>query len=223
MKIDCSKTKCLPFINSRTKDFEPRLSIEEGTHLDILYRLKLVGLVIMSGITWHDYVDYTAKMVNRVIWQLMRFKNIGASREKLIILYTLKIQSIIMFGYYRSYRSALSLTSLPRLDTLRQEACLKWPLETQKNPIQLELYTLAQKNIATRSKDRFSEYKCKHTGFYKSDVSYMARALNSYLLSVPIITCATCLQGGYNSSSLVELSEIHLITVFHNKNHQYNQ
>ena len=100
MKVDCSKTKCLPFIISRTKDFNPRLSIEEGTHLDILYRLKLVGLVIMSGITWHDYVDYTVKMVNRVIWQLMRFKNIGASREKLIILYTLKSQDTINYNVW---------------------------------------------------------------------------------------------------------------------------
>ena len=127
----------------------------------------------------------------------MRFKNIGASREELIILYTLKIQSIIMFGsicfhsalslepsdklelqqkrslvvilgsHYRSYRSALSLTFLPRLDTLRQEACLKWALKAQKNPIQLELFTLAQKNIANRSKGRFSEYKCKTHRFYK--------------------------------------------------------
>ena len=87
----------MPFINSRTKDFEPKLSIEVGTHLEIIYRLKLVGLVTTSGLTWHDHVDYTVKRVNGVIWQLLRFKNIGAPREKLITFYTLIIRAILMF------------------------------------------------------------------------------------------------------------------------------
>ena len=203
----------MPFINSLTKDFEPKLSIEEGTQLEIIYKLKLVGLVITSSLTWHDHIAYTVKRVNGVIWQLLRFKNIGAPREKLITFYTLKIRSILMFGsvcfhsslslelshklelqqkrslavilgsQYKSYSSALSLTSLPRLDALREEACLKWALKAQKNPLHTDLFPLAQKNSVTRSKDKFAEYKFKSHRFYKSAVPYMTRALNNYYQS----------------------------------------
>ena len=100
MKINSSKTKCLPFINSRTKDFEPKLSIEEGTHLEIIYMLKLVGLVITSSLTWHDHVDYTVKRVNGVIWQLVRFKNIGASRENYLLHTQDTINSNVWIGVF---------------------------------------------------------------------------------------------------------------------------
>ena len=82
----------MPFINRLTKNFEPKLSNEERTHLEIIYRLKLVGLVITNSLTWHDHIDCTVKRVNGVIWQLIWLPNIGASREKLRTFYTLKIR-----------------------------------------------------------------------------------------------------------------------------------
>ena len=57
MKINSLKTKCLPFINSRTKDFVPELTLEEGSHLEVIYQLKLVGLVINSEVSWQPHID----------------------------------------------------------------------------------------------------------------------------------------------------------------------
>ena len=84
MKLNSKKTKCMPFINSLTKDFEPRLSLEDGKYLEVIYQMKLVGLVISSDMTWNAHVSYTVSRVNSVIWQLVRFKNLGAPRDKLI-------------------------------------------------------------------------------------------------------------------------------------------
>ena len=78
MKLNKSKTKCLPFINSKTRDFMPQLSLEEGTSLEVIYELKLVGLVVTSDLTWTAHVDYTFNRVNRVLWQLTRFRRLGA-------------------------------------------------------------------------------------------------------------------------------------------------
>ena len=76
MVLNKKKTKCIPFINSRTKDFVPKLSVHEGQYLEVIYSLKLVGIVINSELNWNDHIDYTVKRINSVIWQLSRFKQL---------------------------------------------------------------------------------------------------------------------------------------------------
>ena len=93
MKLNTKKTKCLPFINSQTKDFMPQLELQNGTFLEIIYKLKLVGLVVTSDLTWHAHVQYTVSRVNKVVWQLIRFKSQGAPQNKQVFFYILKIRS----------------------------------------------------------------------------------------------------------------------------------
>ena len=210
MKLNGKKTKCMPFIFSLTKDFEPRLSLEDGKYLEVIYQMKLVGLVISSDMTWNGHVSYTVSRVNSIIWQLVRFKNLGAPQEKLITFYTLKVRSILMFGsvcyhssltqelshtlelqqkkslavilgnQYKSYSNALSVTNLPRLAKLRETACLKWAVRAHKSPLHKDLFPLTTKTMETRSNNMFMEYRCKTNRFYNSAVPYMTRALNKY-------------------------------------------
>ena len=155
----------MPFINSQTKYFMSQLSIKPGTHLEGIYQLKLAGVVLTNDMTWTAHINYTVNRVNRVLWQLVRFKQLGAPQEKLKTFYVLKIHSILMsasvcfhfsltnelsrklelqqkrnlavilVSQYRSYSHALSLTCLPRLDTLRSQTCTKWALKAQKDPL----------------------------------------------------------------------------------------
>ena len=188
----------------------PQLSLEEGKYLEVIYQLKLVGLVINTELTWNDHITYTVTRVNRVLWQLSRFRQLGATTEHLITFYILKIRSILMFGAvvfhssltadlsqklelqqkrslavilgtnYRSYSHALTVTSLPRLDTLRMEACLKWALRAQSNPQHSHLFPLNQSEANTRWRKKYLEYKCNTTKFLKSAVPYMASVLNMH-------------------------------------------
>ena len=82
MVLNSKKTKCMPFNNSKTRDFIPKLSIEEGSNLEVIYNLKLVGLVLTSDLSWKEHVIYTIGRVNKTIWQLVRFKQLGGDREK---------------------------------------------------------------------------------------------------------------------------------------------
>ena len=164
--------------------------------------------MITSDLTWQAHVDYTVKRVNVKLWQLVRFKQLGASREKLTQFYILKIRSILMFASvcfhhyltleqsqklemqqkrslavilgseYKSYSHSLTLTSLPRLDLLRSEACLKWARAAQLNPLLTDLFPLNTCQIQTRNKKTFDEYRCRTTKFYKSAVPAMTRQLN---------------------------------------------
>ena len=96
--LNSKKTKCMPFNNSKTWDFVPKLSIEKGSNLEFIYKLQLVGLVLTSDLSWKEHINYTRGRVNITIWQLMRFKRKGADMEKFVIFYTLKIRSVHMFG-----------------------------------------------------------------------------------------------------------------------------
>ena len=199
----------MPFIASHTKDFMPQLSIEPGTHLEVIYQLKLVGVVLTSDMTWTAHVNYTVNRVNRVLWQLVRFKQLGAPQEKLKTFYVLKIRSILMFAsvcfhssltnelsqklelqqkrslavilgsQYRSYSHALSVTCLPRLDILRSEAFTKWALKAQKDPLHRDLFQLNPSTVNTRFRNMFSEPICHTEKFYKSTVPSMIRSLNN--------------------------------------------
>ena len=211
MKLNSKKTKCIPFINSKTKDFLPQLSLEQDSHIEVIYQLKLVGVVITSQLTWQSHIAYTVTRVNTKIWQLIRFRQLGASREKLKQFYVLKIRSILMFASvcfhhsltneqsqmleiqqkkclavilgseYHSYSSALNISSLPRLDKLRKEATLKWAMTTQRNPLHSSLFPLNDCKIDTRSKKIFREYKCRTTKYYNSAIPAMTRQLNKFM------------------------------------------
>ena len=208
MVLNSSKTKCLPFNMSRTKDFMPELSVEKDTNLEVIYSLKLVGLVITSDLSWQAHVSYTVTRVNKVLWQLTRFKQLGASEDKLVVFYILKIRSILMFGAacfhsaltseqserlerqqkrslaiilgskYRNYEHARILVNLPSLKTLRDSACLKWALKAAANPQHSHLFPLSQSQTITRHRQKYQEYKCKGSRFYHSAVPAMARSLN---------------------------------------------
>ena len=196
MKLNSSKTKCMPFVNSLTKDFEPQLTIEKDRCLEVIYKLKLVGLVITSDLSWNSHVEYTIGRVNKILWQITRFKRLGAPRVKLITLYIIKVRSVLMFGaasfhsslsqelsrklelqqkkalaiilgsQYKNYNNALALTQLPRLDTFRKETCLQWAIKAQLNPKHTDLFPLRQTEVNTRNSYIFREYFCRTTKYY---------------------------------------------------------
>ena len=211
MVINSKKTKVLPFIKSKTKDFLPQLSIENDTYLEVIYKLKLVKVVVTSDLTWQSHINYTVKRVNSKIWQLIRFRQLGATREKLKQFYVLKIRSILMFASvcfhhsltneqsqqletqqkrclavilgseYHSYTHALDISSLPCLDKLREEATLKWALAAQRNLLHTNLFPQNLCQTETRAKKKFKEYHCRNTKYYKSAVPAMTRQLNKFM------------------------------------------
>ena len=87
MRINLKKTKIMPFNFTKTKDFIPELSFPGGDPLDVIYQTKLVGVIIDSSLSWGPHVDYTVKNASKKLWQLIRFKNIGASHSQLLTLY----------------------------------------------------------------------------------------------------------------------------------------
>jgi hypothetical protein len=89
-----------------------------------------------------------------------------------------KCLAIILGIRYRSYENACSLLDLPRLDLLREKACLKWAIKSQSNHKHAHLFPLKSTDIDTRQKYKYIEYFCHSAKYYKSAVPYMTRMLN---------------------------------------------
>ena len=74
MKLNSQKTKVMPYNNSKTKDFMPQLKLEKDSFIEVIYEIKLVGLVLTSDLQWTSHINYTVLRANKGIWQLVRFK-----------------------------------------------------------------------------------------------------------------------------------------------------
>ena len=210
MILNKKKTKSLLSTTTQTRDFMPQLSLEKGTFLEVVFQLKLVGLVITTDMSWEAHINYTIKRVNRVLWQLTRFKQHGASKDKLITFYILKIRSILMFGCvcfhsalsldqrsrlelqqkrsliiilgseYRTYISARAHANLPSLEELREEICLRWAIKAQADSKHKHLFPTNRSQTDTGNRKEFKEYKCQGSKYYHSAVPAMARTLNKH-------------------------------------------
>ena len=88
--------------------------------------------------------------------------------------------AVILGTQYRRYNHALYVTSLSRLDDLRTEACLKWAIQAQRNPLHSDLFPLNKSEVNTRWRKKYLEYRCTTTKFLKSAVPYMTRVLNMH-------------------------------------------
>ena len=86
--------------------------------------------------------------------------------------------AVFLGSQYKNYCSAFSLTSLPRLDTLRERATLKLAIKAQSNPLHSDMFPLNKTTIETRGQNKYLEYMCWITRYYNSAVPYMTWLLN---------------------------------------------
>ena len=57
MKINVEKTKLMIFNPSKTIDIHPVIEMD-GTQLEIVENMKLLGVVITSDMKWHENTNY---------------------------------------------------------------------------------------------------------------------------------------------------------------------
>ena len=181
MKINYKKTQAMPFNFSKSKDFIPHLSIDGDENMNVIYQTKLLGLVINSNLSWTDHIEYISKKAAKNFWMLIRFKRLGATFDKLLTIYLLKIRSLleyaspvfhssltidqsnqlestqkkalaIVYGKdYTSYQSALKLAKIERLDLRRESINIKFATKCTENPRHARMFPLNQ-NIRTESR-----------------------------------------------------------------------
>ena len=94
LKINEKKTKVMAFNFTKKFDFQPKMKLNEK-ELDVIYKTKLLGIMITSDCKWNENTDYIKKKARTRIWIIRRLKSLGASTQTLLDIYRLVIRSVI--------------------------------------------------------------------------------------------------------------------------------
>ena len=208
MKLNLQKTKLMLFNPCSSKDFMPEIKIN-NTRIDLVEKIKLLGVVVTSDLSWAANTQYIVDRCNSKIWMLRRLKKLGALRDDLLEVYFKQIRSIAEFAapvwnssltgddigsierlqktvlhivlgdQYKSYNSALKITGLSRLSERRKKLCIKFAKKGQKNPKFSNWFKLNPKINRRVKQPRFCPVVSKKQRFQNSPISYLTSLLNS--------------------------------------------
>ena len=207
MMINKQKTKVIKFSKSRNWDFPPELSFADGTHIECVSAVKLVGVVVSQDLKWDQNTAYICKKARSKLWILRRMKNMELDVFQLFDVYIKEVRSIlemavpvwhssltkkqtadieriqkvafrlILESQYRSYQSACDKFKTETLHNRRIKLCLKYARKNLKSDH--SFFDAVDSKVDTRQKSKIgNEYKCNSNRFSKSSIQYMAKLLN---------------------------------------------
>ena len=170
MLVNKKKTMVMPFNFTHNYDFIPWLNFPGEEPLNVIYETKLLGLTIRSDLTFSSHVDQITKKVTKNMWLLLRFRDMGASRDQLLMLWQQKGRSILEFASpvffsrltkeqskeiedcqqkafaiilqneFHSYSRALERLGQERLSVRRTAAALKFGEKCLQNPKHSDMF-----------------------------------------------------------------------------------
>ena len=181
MKINLDKTKIMLFNQSNKYDFKPELGIE-GVQLEVVNKMKLLGVVITDDLKWDENTDFITKKAFSRLWLLRRLKKLGASKEALLDIYAKNVRSVVEYAsvvwhsaltkkntaqiervqkavfaiilgeQYNSYQAACSMLQMKMLSERRVELARKFALKASQHHIHREWFVPNVRQTNTRQK-----------------------------------------------------------------------
>ena len=97
MVINNKKCKVMVFNPHRKYAGTPKLTLsgEGGECLEIVEKMKLLGVQLRSDMRWCDNTDYICKKGFTRRWILTRLKGLGASQTELVDIYQKQVRSVL--------------------------------------------------------------------------------------------------------------------------------
>ena len=94
MVINESKTKIMLFNEARSVDILPKVMVNDQNSIEVVEKMKLIGLMVNSDLTWHKNTQH----INSKGFQRMQLigilKKYGANNKLLLEAYIQKTRSI---------------------------------------------------------------------------------------------------------------------------------
>ena len=170
MLVNMKKSMVMPFNFTTNYDFIPWLNFPGEEPLNVIYETKLLGVTIRSDLTWSSHIDVITKKATQNLWMLIRFRDMGASRDQLVNLWHQKGRSILEFASpvffsrltqdqvndiescqrkafavilqkeYYSYTKALNTLNQERLSERRKAAAIKFGEKCVANPKHTDMF-----------------------------------------------------------------------------------
>ena len=95
MIINKQKTKVISFTKSRKWDFPPELSFSDGTPIECVPSVRLVGVLVSQDLKWFQNTKFICEKARRKLWILRRMQALELNQFQLFDVYTKEIRSIL--------------------------------------------------------------------------------------------------------------------------------
>ena len=210
MKITETMAKVMIFNQATSVDIQPIVKIDEENIIEVVEQIKLLGIIIRSDMKWCSNTKNMLAKCYKRMWMLRNLKKNGADQDQLLRIYIQQVRSVAEMGVpvwnagltlqevntieriqktalaiilgssYTTYREALAMLSVDRLDARRTKLCLKFALKAVKHPKFSSWFAPNTYHINTRSvKPPFKKINCRTGRYRKSPIPYLTDLLNN--------------------------------------------
>ena len=209
MVINKQKTKVISFTKSKKWDFPPELRFSDGTEIECVPSIKMVGVLVSHDLKWSKNTEYICGKARSKLWILRRMKNLDLNFFQLFDVYSKEIRSIVEMAVpvwnpgitkqqavdieriqklafkiilqdkYQNYELACTFFATDTLEKRRTTLCYRFAVKNSKSDH--SFFTNVVNHAKTRQTgNKVYEYKCNFERFRKSSIPYLARLLNSH-------------------------------------------
>ena len=205
MLVNKKKTLVMTFNFTKKYDFIPMLNFPGEEPLKVIYETKLLGVTITSDLTFSAHVKAITKKVTKNMWLLLRFRDMGASKQQLLGLWQQKGRSLLEFAS-PVFFSRLTQEQIKLIEDCQRKA-FSIILGSEFKSYERALVTLEQERLSDRrlaAAIKFGE-KClmnpKHSDMFPRNQpgrdlrnprvplkEYFCRTDRLYSSSIPTIT-----------------------------------
>ena len=208
MIINKKKTQVIMFTRTKTLDFPPELYFEDGSLIETVSEVKLLGVFVTEDLKWKKNTEYLVSKARQKIWILHRLVPLGLSLHELFDVYIKEIRSILEFAVpvwhssltskqsssieavqklalkiilrqkYTSYHEACNYFNTKTLLERRKMICLRFA--TKNIASDHCLFTLPTPDERLRPRNiKVKEFRCNSVQFERSSLPYLASLINS--------------------------------------------
>ena len=83
MLINVKKTNMIIFNTKTSRQVIPFCSLTDGEPLPLVSKMRMLGLILDSGLTWWPLVEDLIRRCSAKIWSLVKLREVGAHRDQL--------------------------------------------------------------------------------------------------------------------------------------------
>ena len=94
MIISEKKTRAMIFNFTDNYQFTTRLHLK-GTNIDVVDKMKILGTIVDSRLSWDDNCSLIIKKVNARMQLIRSLQNFGAKTEEMVHLWTIFCRSVL--------------------------------------------------------------------------------------------------------------------------------
>jgi hypothetical protein len=121
MEINQKKTKLMLFNTAIKYDYKPHIEVN-GETLEVVSRMKLLGVIITDNLKWHENTAHITKKAFSRLWIIRRLKSMGASKTTLIDIYYKQIRSVLEFASV-VWTAGLTLEDISKIERVQKSVC----------------------------------------------------------------------------------------------------